>query len=124
MGDSIIFGIDQQHLSVKGRLVKVQSFPGATINDMYSYTKPLLKKPPIMSSYMLVPTTHQIAHQEVTVVLLINNLIFVQIVLFTRLENKKLKILIKPFQDRKTFHLHVIFLMRFLKFLTGFSSFT
>ena len=53
VGDSIIFGIDQQHLSVKGRLVKVQSFPGATINDMYSYIKPLLKKPPIMSSYML-----------------------------------------------------------------------
>ena len=35
------------------------------------------------------------------VALLINTLIFVLIVLFTRLGNKEMKILIKPFQSRK-----------------------
>ena len=42
----MISGIDQQRLSVKGRIVKVRSFPGATINDMYDYIRPLLKKAP------------------------------------------------------------------------------
>ena len=28
------------------RIIKVQSSPGATINDMYGYIKPLLKKAP------------------------------------------------------------------------------
>ena len=46
LGDSIISGIDQQRLSVKGRIVKVRSFPGATINDIFDYIKPLLKKAP------------------------------------------------------------------------------
>ena len=46
MGDSIISGIDQQRLSITGRIVKVRSFPGATINDMYDVIKTLLKKPP------------------------------------------------------------------------------
>ena len=64
VGNSMISGIDQQLLSVKGRIIKVRSFPGSTINDKYDYIKPLLKKTPIVSSYMLVPTTHQIAHQE------------------------------------------------------------
>ena len=44
--DSMISGIDQKLLSIKGRIVKVQSFPEATINDMYDYIKPLLKKAP------------------------------------------------------------------------------
>ena len=46
VGDSIISGIDQQRLSVKGRIVKVRSFPEATINDIFDYIKPLLKKSP------------------------------------------------------------------------------
>ena len=46
LGDSIISGIDQQRLSVKGRIVKVRSFPVATINDIFDYIKPLLKKAP------------------------------------------------------------------------------
>ena len=46
VGDSMISGIDQQRLSVKERIVKVRSFPGATINDMYDYIRPLLKKAP------------------------------------------------------------------------------
>ena len=46
VGESIISGIDQQRLSVKGRIIKVRSFPRATINDMYDYIKPLLKKVP------------------------------------------------------------------------------
>ena len=64
VGDSMISGIDQQRLLNKGRIIKVRSFPGAAINDMHHYIKPLLKKPPIMSSYMIVPIPHQIAHQE------------------------------------------------------------
>ena len=46
VGDSMISGIDQQRLSVKGRIMKVRSFPGATINDMYDYIKLLFKKNP------------------------------------------------------------------------------
>ena len=57
-------GIDQQCLSIKGRIVKARYFPRAMINDMYNFIKPLLKKPPIISSYILVPTMHQEAHQE------------------------------------------------------------
>ena len=34
-GDSMISGIDQERLSIKWRIIKVRSFPGATINDMY-----------------------------------------------------------------------------------------
>ena len=46
LGDSILSGIDQQRLSVKGRIVKVRSFAVATINDIFDYIKPLLKKAP------------------------------------------------------------------------------
>ena len=46
VGDSTISGIDQQHLSIKGTIVKVRYFRGATINDMCNYIKPLLKKVP------------------------------------------------------------------------------
>ena len=42
----MISGIDQQRLSVKGRIIKVRSFPGSTINDKYDYIKPLFKKNP------------------------------------------------------------------------------
>ena len=42
----MISRIDQQRLSVKGRIIKVWPFPGATINDMYDYIKPLFKKAP------------------------------------------------------------------------------
>ena len=64
VGDSMISGIDQQRLSIKGGIVKVRLFSGATINDMYACINPLLTKAPKMSSYMLVPTWHQIVHQE------------------------------------------------------------
>ena len=46
VGDSMISGIDQQRLLVKGRIIKLRSFPGAAINDMQHYIKPLLKKAP------------------------------------------------------------------------------
>ena len=46
VGDSMISGIDQQRLSIKRRMVKVRSFPGATINDMCDYIKSLLKEAP------------------------------------------------------------------------------
>ena len=42
----MISGIDHKRLPIKGRIVKVRSFPGATINDMYDYIKPLVKKAP------------------------------------------------------------------------------
>ena len=64
VGDSMIFEIEQQRLSIEEIIVKLWSFRGAKINDMCDYIKPLLKKNPIMSSYMLLPTTHQIVHQE------------------------------------------------------------
>ena len=64
VGDSMISGIDEQRLSIKGKIVKVRLFSGATINDMYDCINPLVTKAPKMSSYMLVPTWHQIAHQE------------------------------------------------------------
>lgn len=41
--------------------VIVRSSAEVTINDMYDYIKTM---PPIMSSHILVPTTHQVVHQE------------------------------------------------------------
>ena len=46
VGYSMISGIDQQFLSEKERIVKVRSFPGAAINDMYDYIKSLFRKSP------------------------------------------------------------------------------
>ena len=45
VGDSMLSGINEFRLSTK-RNVKVRSFPGALIDDMYDYVKPLLKKRP------------------------------------------------------------------------------
>ena len=64
VGNSVNCRIDQQCLSIKGRIVQVRLFQEATINDIYDFIKPLLKKTPIMPSYILVPTTNQVAHQE------------------------------------------------------------
>ena len=44
VGDSIVSGIEENRISRQWRKVKVKSFPGATIEDMYDYIKPLLKK--------------------------------------------------------------------------------
>ena len=44
-GDSILYGIDEKKLSKNGR-VKVRLFPGATVDDMYSYLQPLIDKSP------------------------------------------------------------------------------
>ena len=46
VGDSIITGVDERMISRKGRVVKVRYFSGATIEDMYDYLKPILKKCP------------------------------------------------------------------------------
>ena len=46
VGDSIISGIIEKRLSRKDKLVKVRSFPGAKIEDMYHYLVPLIKKRP------------------------------------------------------------------------------
>ena len=61
VGYRMISGINQQSLSVKRRVIKVRSFSGGTIDYMYDYIKPLLKKLLIMSSYILVPTTYQMS---------------------------------------------------------------
>ena len=44
-GDSILNNIQEDRIS-KNRRVKVRAFPGATIEDMYDYLTPLLKKEP------------------------------------------------------------------------------
>ena len=44
-GDSILYGIDEKRLSKNGR-VNVRLFPGATVDDMYSYLQPLIDKSP------------------------------------------------------------------------------
>ena len=46
VGDSRLPGIDERRISKKDRKVKVKNFPGGTIDDMYDYIKPLLKKCP------------------------------------------------------------------------------
>ena len=46
VGDSIVSGIEENRILPQWRKFKVQSFPGATIEDMYDYIKPLLKKCP------------------------------------------------------------------------------
>ena len=37
-------GIDERRISKRDRKIKVKNFPGAKIDDMYDYIKPLLKK--------------------------------------------------------------------------------
>ena len=46
VGDSMLPGIDEKRISKRDRKVNVKNFPGATIDDMYNYIKPLLKKWP------------------------------------------------------------------------------
>ena len=42
----MLFGTEERNNSKRDRKVKVKNFPGATIDDMYDYIKPLLKKYP------------------------------------------------------------------------------
>ena len=44
--DSMLSGIEERRISQRDRKVKVKNFPGAKIDDMYDYIKPLLKKCP------------------------------------------------------------------------------
>ena len=46
VGDSIVSGIEENRISRQRKKVKAKSFPGAAIEDMYYYIKPLLKKCP------------------------------------------------------------------------------
>lgn len=46
VGDSILSGIEENRTSCQWIKVKVKSFPGATVEDMCDYIKPLLKKCP------------------------------------------------------------------------------
>ncbi|XP_057309426.1 uncharacterized protein LOC130647547 [Hydractinia symbiolongicarpus] len=45
VGDSMFYGLDEQRMSAL-RNVKVRSFPGARVEDMFHYVKPLLQKKP------------------------------------------------------------------------------
>ena len=42
----MLSGIDKRRISKRDRKIKVENFPGATIDDIYDYIKPLLKKCP------------------------------------------------------------------------------
>ena len=44
--DSMLPGIDKRRISKRDRKVKIKNFPGATVDDMYDYVKPILKKCP------------------------------------------------------------------------------
>ena len=44
--DSMLPGIDKRRISKRERKVKIKNFPGATVDDMYDYVKPMLKKCP------------------------------------------------------------------------------
>ena len=46
VGESIVSGIEENTKSRQWRKVKVKSFPGTTIEGMYDYIRPLLKKCP------------------------------------------------------------------------------
>ena len=46
VGESMFSGIEERRISKRDRKVKVKNFPGATIDDMYDYIKPLLEKCP------------------------------------------------------------------------------
>ena len=46
VGDSMLSGIEERRISKRDRKVKVKNITGATIDDMYDYIKPLLKKCP------------------------------------------------------------------------------
>ena len=44
VGDSMLSEIEERRISKRVRKIKVISFTGATIDEMYDYIKPLLKK--------------------------------------------------------------------------------
>ena len=46
VGDSMLSGIEERTIPKRDRKVKVKNFPGATIDDMHDYIKPVLKKCP------------------------------------------------------------------------------
>ena len=55
-GDSIISGLVEDRLS-KNKSIKVRAFPGARINNFYSYLLPLLNKEPTKIIVHVVQTT-------------------------------------------------------------------
>ena len=107
VGDSIISGIDQQYLSVKGRITKVRSFPGATINDMYDYIKPLLKK--ATDNVILHVGTKDAPNSTSRAIL--DNMLSLKSFIGKTLPQSKVCIS-KLVKRTATDHLHVIFLMR------------
>ena len=59
-GDSMLSNINERTLSRKYK-TKIRSFPGATVSDMFDYTKPLLKKRP--EKIILVIGANDIEHK-------------------------------------------------------------
>ena len=52
VGSSILNNLDEHKLNKGNSVVKVRPFPGSTIEDMYSYITPLLRKQP---TYIILP---------------------------------------------------------------------
>ena len=46
IGDSVVSGLKEELLSNKKRQVKVRCCRGATVEDMFDYVKPILKRKP------------------------------------------------------------------------------
>ena len=65
VGDSMITGVDETMISRKDRVVKVRSFSGATVEYMYDYLKPILKK--LKRRYQTVKLAYQILSKEQTI---------------------------------------------------------
>ena len=54
VGDSLLYNIDEHRLSTKNSTVRVRCFPGASLEDMIDFVKPIARKKP----------THLIIHCE------------------------------------------------------------
>ena len=64
-GDSMITGVDETMISRKDSIVKVRSISGTTIDYMYDYLKPILKK--LKGRYQTVKLAYQILLKEQTI---------------------------------------------------------
>ena len=66
VGDSMLSNINERTLSRK-YTIKVRSFPGATVSDMFDYLKPLLKKEP--EKILLLIGANDVEHKTAALIL-------------------------------------------------------
>ena len=66
-GDSMLNGIEERKLCKPGRTVKVRPFSGATVDAMFDYLKPLIKKCP--SKIILAIGTNNTPYEQSRVIL-------------------------------------------------------